>query len=174
MPATFLFLKLTADSGQIKGDATEKHFEKQIALEGIDWDYSVKHKVVDNADGTNDQATIPTSKGVKLTKAFDRSTTKLCNLMDQRKPFSEAVISMLKGFGGGDRARTLVDVTLTNGYVESVELTASGSDKSVGVSETVELSFETMKIVYHPDAENGRGDGPPTTFLLKMPREDEE
>lgn len=158
---------LTVDGRPVKGDATEKHFEKQIALDDIEWEFEVKQEDTDSAQDASRRKMTPIPKGIKLTKAFDRSTTNLCNLMNRRKHFDTAVIKMLKGFGG-DRPRTLVDITLTKGLVWKVDLTASESDKSVGVKETVELSFEKMKIEYRPDAENGRGDGSVTTFDLPM------
>jgi type VI protein secretion system component Hcp len=165
---TFLFMLLTASGNRVKGDATEKHFEKQIALDSIEWEFEVKQQDTDSAQDAATRKMTPIPRGIKLTKAFDRSTTNLCNLMNTDKPFDTAVIKMLKGFGG-DRPRTLIDITLTKGKVTKVDLTASESDRSVGVKETVELSFEELKIEYRPDAETGQGDGGVTTFDLKMP-----
>lgn len=170
MSTTFLYLKLTVNGARIIGDSTEKHFERQIALEGMDWEFSASHEPVADSRDTRKVKTTATPKRVTLTKAFDRSTTNLCTLMAQRRPFSEAVIAMVKGFGG-DRPRTLIDVILTKGYVESVSLTASESSLSVAVKESVTLSFETLKIVYHPDSDTGLGDAPPTTFTLELPSE---
>lgn len=172
MPATsgsFLFLLLKVGGRPIEGDATEKHFEKQIALDGMEWEFEVKKQDTENAGDLKRQKMIPTPKGIKLTKTFDRSTTNLCNLMTRHKPFDSAVIRMLKGFGGGAAPRTLISVTLTNGHVWKVDLGASESGMSVAIKETVELSFETLKIEYLPDAEEGPGDGKVTTFDLQMP-----
>jgi type VI secretion system Hcp family effector len=156
---------LTVDGRKIKGDATEKHFEKQIAIEKMEWEFEAKQQ---DKEGDQSQVMTPIPRSIKLTKAFDRSTTNLCQLMNTRKPFDTAVIKMVKGFGG-DRPRTLIDITLTGGKVWKVDLTASESDKSVAVKETVELSFEEIKIEYTPNAESGQGDGDVTTFGLNLP-----
>jgi type VI protein secretion system component Hcp len=171
MSTTFLFLKLTANGARINGDSTEKHFESQIALDSLGWEFSCSHEPVNDTRDKNAVKTTNRPKRVTLGKAFDRSTTNLCTLMAQRKPFSEAVIMMVKGFSSGDRPRTLIDVILTNGYVESVSLTASESGLSVAVKESVTLSFQKMKIVYHPDSPTGVGDAPATEFILEVPSE---
>lgn len=168
MSTTFLYLKLTANGGLINGDSTERHFERQIAVDDMKWRMSSTHEPLVDARDKKKVKTINLPKRVELTKAFDRSTTNLCMLMAQRKPFSEAVISMVKGFAASDTPRTLVDVTLTDGFVESVALNVSESDKAVAVQETVTLSFRTLEISYRPDAPGGRGDGPPTIFTLDV------
>jgi type VI protein secretion system component Hcp len=171
MSTPFLFLKLTVNGARINGDATEQHFERQIELQGLEWEMNSSHEPVADARDTRKVKTTNRPKRVTLTKSFDRSTTNLCTFMAQHKQFSEAVIMMVKRFAGSEGPRTLIDVILTKGYVETVSLTASESSQSVAVRESVTLSFETLKIVYHPDSPTGRGDGPPTTFTLELPSE---
>lgn len=171
MSTTVLFLKLTVNGAAVNGDATESHFERQIELQGLEWEMNSSHEPVADARDTRKVKTTNRPKRVTLSKAFDRSTTNLCTYMAQHKQFSEAVIKMVKAFAGDQGPRTLIDIFLTKGYVETVSLNASESSLSVAVKESVTLSFETMKIVYHPDSPTGRGDGPPTTFTLELPSE---
>lgn len=173
MPTPFLFLKLTVNGARINGDSTEKHFESQIALDSLEWEFTCSHESITDTRDKNAVKTTNRPKRVTLGKAFDRSTTNLCTYMAQRKLFSEAVISMVKGFSSGERPRTLIDVVLTNGYVESVSLTAAESGLSVAVKESVTLSFQKLKLVYHPDSPTGVGDGPATEFILEVPSEAE-
>jgi type VI protein secretion system component Hcp len=172
MSTPFLYMKLIAGGKPIEGDSTEKHFEKQIVIDGLDWEMEASHEPVDDKRDPDKVKTTNRPKRVTLTKAFDRSTANLCNMMATRQQFSEAIIRMVKNQAWDQRSRTLIDVTLTKGYVESVSLTASESSLSVAVKESVTLSFETLKIVYHPDAPAGRGsDAPATTFPLTLPSE---
>ena len=172
MSIPFLYLKLTVGNKPINGESTEKHFEKQIALESVAWDMSSKHEPVDDKKDTKKVKTTNTPKRVTLTKAFDRSTINLCDFMAKRTAFDEATITVVKSLAWDENPRPLIEMKLTQGYVESVSLTATESGKSVGVKETVTLSFSSLKMLYYSNVVSSlRSDAPATTFQIDMPSE---
>jgi type VI secretion system Hcp family effector len=174
MSTPFLYMKLIVGGKPVDGESTEKHFEKRIAVDGLEWEMASSHEALDNKPGAVKVKTTNLPKRVSITKAFDRSSTNLCTYLASRKQIDEAIITMVRTAAWGDDApRKFIEITLTKGYVESVSMTASESGQSVGVKETVALSFNTMKIVYHRDPVAGaRGEMPATTFELELPSVD--
>jgi type VI protein secretion system component Hcp len=60
-------------------------------------------------------------------------------------------------------------VELKDGYIESIDARASGSGKSLSVSESVTLSYRECKIVYQPlNPETLRREGKTTEFRHQM------
>jgi type VI protein secretion system component Hcp len=166
-------MKLTVGGKQIDGESSERNFERQIVLDSLEWDTAVSHEPVLDKKDTKKVKTTPKPKRLTITKAFDRSSTNLCTFVAEHTPFSDAVITMVKSASwdkDGAIPRRMIVMTLTNGLVESVSMTASESGLAVGVREIATLSFKTIRIVYYPGAAEGaRGEMPPTTFDLLMP-----
>ena len=131
---------------------------------------SAEHEPVLDKKDTKKVKTTPKPKRVTIAKHFDRSSPNLCTFLATRKPFDDAVITMVKSAAWDAAPRKAIEITLTKGHVESVVMNASEQGKAVGVKETVTFSFETVKIVYHRDPEEGvRAEAPPTTFQLALP-----
>ena len=169
-------MKLKVGGKPIDGEASERHFEKQIVLDSLGWDMTAEHEATVDVKGTKKVVTTNKPEGLKITKSFDRSSTNLCTYVAKRTPFNEAVISMVKSSASWDKdgaiPRKLIEMTITDGFVESVSMSASEDGLAVGVRETVTLSYRTMKIVYHPDpSEGARREAPATTFEITLPEE---
>jgi len=174
MSTPYLFLKLKVAGKTIEGESSEQHFEKQIVLDSFKWETSASHEAVLDKKDTKKVKTTNKPKRLSIEKAFDRSSTNLCTYVATRKPFDDAVITMVKSMSWEDAPRKTIELTLTGGCVESVSMFASESERSVGIKETVTLSFKTVKIVYHRDpAEGERRDMPATTFELPLPSVDD-
>lgn len=174
MSTPFLFMKLKVGGKPIDGESSERHFEKQIVLDSLEWDTSASHEPVLDKKDTKKVKTTNKPTRLTVTKAFDRSSTNLCTYVATRKSFDDAVITMVKSMSWDAAPRKLIEMTLTGGHVESVSMTASESDRAVGIRETVTLSFKTLKIVYHRDPPEGvRGEMPATTFELLLPSVDD-
>ena len=177
MDSPYLFLNLRIGLNRVFGESTERFFEDQIAIESLSWEMESSHQPVDvpKQPATKQPAKVVTlnkPKRVVLTKSFDKSTISLCDCMNKRKLYEVAKITMVKSLAWEEKPRPLIEMTLTRGYVESVSLRASESDKSIGVKEEVTLSFSRIKMLYFPDAAVGPGkDAAATTFELAMPSE---
>jgi len=111
-------------------------------------------------------------KRLTLQKAFDRSTVNLCDYMAKRLLFDTATITMVKSLAWEEKPRPHIEITLTKGYVESVNLVASEGNLSVAIKEKVTLSFSAIKILYYSNVASSLSTGAPaTTFQLEMPSE---
>ena len=173
MDAPYIFLNLRVGDKSVIGESTERSFEKQIAIESLSWDMECSHKpVVDQRKDSNKVVTLSLPKRVTVTKSFDRSTVNLCDYMAKRQAFEVAKFTMVKSLVWEDKPRPHIEITLNKGYVESVSLTASESDKSVGVKESVTLSFSTITILYYfyPSSRHG-SNAAAITFQMDMPSE---
>jgi len=168
-------MKLKVNGKPIEGESSERHYEKQIALERLGWSTSAEHEAGLDKKDTKHVEPTNTPQPVTITKAFDRSSTNLCTYVAERTRFDEAVITMVKGAAwdkDGAIPRRLIEVTLTDGLVESVSMNATESGTAVGVSETVTLSYRNLKILYYPDRpERARGELPPTEFSISLPKD---
>jgi len=173
MPTPYLFLKLVSGGKPIEGEATERFFEKQIALESASWQMSSAHEATEDHRGVSKVKTTNRPRRVEVTKVFDRATINFCNFLSKRTAFEKATITMLRGLAWEDKPRPHLEIELAMGFIESVTLSASESGAVVGVSETVTLSFRRIKVIYHPTPAVGlRSNEAATTFDLTLPSVD--
>ena len=164
-------MKLKVGGKPIDGEASERHFEKQIVLDSLEWDTSAEHEAALDKKDTKHVKTTNKPQRLTITKAFDRSSTNLCTYVAKRTPFNDALITMVKSASwdkDGAIPRKLIEMTLTDGLIEKVSMTASEQGLAVGVRETVTLSYGSLKIVYYPD----RSEGAATTFEISLPKKD--
>jgi type VI protein secretion system component Hcp len=170
METPYLFLDLRVKGKAVKGEATERFFEKQIEIGSVKWEMETSHRPQDGA-AKSKIVTVNRPKRVTLSKFFDRSTTSLCKYMADRQVFEEAKITMVKSLAWEDEPLPRFEMTLSQGYVESVTLGAESS-KSVGVKETVTLSFRSIELLYYSDVVASQvSNSAATTFELKVPSE---
>ena len=169
---TYIYLDLRVGLNRVIGEATERFFDEQIAIESVSWEMESAHQPVQDKKDLRKVETLNRPKRVKLVKAFDRSTINLCDYMARRQLFESAKITMVKSLAWEEKPRSHIEMMLKKGYVESVSLTASESDKSVAVKEEFTLSFSTIKILYYASPETGgQNSSAATTFQLDMPSE---
>ena len=168
----YIFLNLRVGLNRVIGEATERFFEEQIAIDSVAWEMESSHQPAQDQKDLRKVVTLNRPKRVTLVKSFDRSTINLCDYMAKRQLFESAKITMVKTLAWEEKPRPHIEMTLTKGYVESVNLAASEANLSVAVRETVTLSFSSIKILYYSSvASSLSSDAAATTFQLDMPSE---
>ena len=166
----YLFLNLRVGLNRVIGEATERFFEEQIALDSLHWEMETSHQPAQDQKDLRKVVTTNRPQRVRLIKAFDRASINLCQYMAKRQLFEAAKITMVKSLAWDDKPRPRIEMTLTKGYVESVNLVAQEGSDSVNVKETVTLSFSTIKILYYSDVASSTSNAA-TTFQMDMPSE---
>ena len=165
MAATLIFLKLYFDNKPVAGESTALDFEQQIEVESFSWGINAKQN--DKRNGRPDVR----PQQVKLTKFFDKASTNLCTQMATRKKFSTARFTFISAVmkDSKEKPRPIMELVLTDGFVEQVNLSASESGASMSVREEVALSFTKLKLVYHQADLQRAVRAAPTTFDTEQP-----
>lgn len=149
MPASLLLLELETLGMPPQGDCNIPGFENHIVLNSIRW--SLSATTAEEAKDIKEQITLK-PRGVTVTKTFDRSSTALCNLMMQERSkgphFKTATLRFIdpntgSAQGSGAKYDSVMEIKLVNGNIDKLSVSVSDGSKSVAVTETVELSFET-------------------------------
>jgi hypothetical protein len=72
----------------------------------------------------------------------------------------------------GGKSGKIMELLLTDGYIESIDLKANESSKSISIKESVTLSYKKSELMYYaPDPQRG-GRGAPMTFQFVSPEVD--
>ena len=166
MSVPMIYLKLEVKGKPVVGESRLTGYENQIEIDAMTWAASAEHPGM----GTNKSArTEVRPKSIRLTKVFDKSSTNLCTHMKNREPFKTATITVMSMVLDGDQGKNaeMMSIVLSDGYIESVDMSASESGKSMAVRENVTLSFRKFKLNYYPvDLQKGTR-GAAKTFDLE-------
>ncbi len=128
------------------GDATIAGYEEQIVVESFSW--SVVASTVPKTV-TADAVTKVDAKAVSIKKQFDRSSTRLWEMMKTDKPFTATLrfldpssrsASSFKGLGKIDE---ILEIQLLGCHIDRISFGADDSGKSVDLSEDLVISYET-------------------------------
>ena len=143
----YLFLNLRVGLNRVIGEATERFFEEQIALDSLHWEMETSHQPAQDQKDLRKVVTTNRPQRVRLTKAFDRASINLCQYMAKRQLFEAAKITMVKSLAWDDKPRPRIEMTLTKGYVESVNLVARYVDGVVHARNSLSESDPLFMIV---------------------------
>lgn len=167
MSATMIFLKLYVDNKPIAGEGTTEDYAGQIEIESFSWGMKATH----TQKGRDKVSVEVRPEKISLSKYFDKSSTNLCKFADTRKAFNTARLTFLSMVlkTSNQKPKPVMEMVLSDGYVEDVKLTASESGKSMSLKEDVTLSFRKLKVIYHPVELRRGARGAPTTFDLEQP-----
>jgi type VI protein secretion system component Hcp len=88
----------------------------------------------------------------------------------KRQPFSTARLTMVSMVlaGAGGKTQKVMELLLSDGYVESVDLKASESNKAISIKETVTLSYTKCELMYYPPDPSDIRRTAPMTFQLQL------
>jgi len=152
MGISTIFLKIVVDGNAIEGECASLGYEGQIEVESFSWQTEAKLTV--NASTSSGYTAKLEQKHLKLTKVFDKASGNLYRVAGQeppRKKFSTALLTMVTmSVEGGGKNNKILEVLLSDGHIEEVNLNASESGKTVGLRETVTLSFTKSELRYFP------------------------
>jgi type VI secretion system Hcp family effector len=168
MAATMIFLKLDLDGKAVPGESTARDYEGQIEVESFSWAMTSKHT-------ERDKRSLPAEvrpQRLRITKVFDRATPSFArSMVNPRKKFSTARLTFTSVVlqTGEHKPKPVVELLLSDGYIEEVKLSASESGQSMAVKEDISLSFTKFKLIYHPVELQRGARGAPTTFETEQP-----
>lgn len=173
MSSSLLFLKLLLEGNKpVTGEATMKGYEGQIDVDSISWKIGTKLLPAEE----NSKARVEARpKHLSISKVFDEASGNLCKAADERTPFTTATISMVsqefEQMGAGDAIKKLLvmEVILTDGHIEDLNIQASEGNKAVGLKERVTLSFAHSEVRYYPRVYQGAGRSGAKIFKLEHP-----
>jgi len=143
-----IYLELIVRAEPILGDGTTTDYGGQIEIESFDWRMSAKHIY----EGDDLIRTEMHPKCISFNKLVDPATPNLCKYMDERAQFSKATITMLTmaWIGKGSSHQRVMQLTLSDGYIEDLSIQASESGKAVGLKEKITLSYAKSTLLYFP------------------------
>ena len=169
-----IYLDITLEGGSIAGEAKAGGYEGRIDIDSFQFTANAKEQslkevqkgVVANLDLDR----------VTFSKAFNSSSLKLANALNQHKRFVEARIAIDQQYIEDDRRKfpneTLV-ITLKNGYVADIHLRTSEGNAGASIKEDITLSFQECEIVYYAETRSDEGKLsddyrlPPSVFTLQ-------
>jgi type VI protein secretion system component Hcp len=143
-----IYLELIVAAKPVAGGGTTIGYEGLIDIESFDWKIDAKH--IEEPGGVVRTELAP--RRIGLSKFFDPATPNLCKHLDARAQFSKATITMLGTaltVADGKPAKVM-QLILSDGYIEEVSITASESSKAIALREKLTLSYATSKLIYHP------------------------
>lgn len=159
-----------------QGDCNIPGFENHIVLNSIRW--SITAPTEQKMGEKKAQVTLK-PRGVTVTKIFDRSSTALCTLMTQNRHkgphFKTATLRFIDPNTGsatrsGDKFDSVMEMKLVNGNIEKISVSVADGARSVAVTETIDLSFETaISVSYSAYDPQKRLRGSAKFFRCPMP-----
>lgn len=161
MADTQIFMKIAGITGEADASGF-KNGGKWIEVESVSWDMEIAHELLDSNQSNANKLQM---KEVKISKIFDFSTCPLLTRMkeqnaEQKKFAFPAVnisfVDVLPNPSGGTDAVKVMGLELQDCYLKQVSIQASGSGKSVQLSEELTISFLKIKVQYHRPNENTR------------------
>jgi type VI protein secretion system component Hcp len=156
-----IYLELIVRAEPILGDGTTPDYGGQIEIESFDWKMSAKHIY----EGDDFIRTEMHPKCISLNKLVDPATPNLCKYLDERAQFSKATITMLTmaWVGKGSSHQRVMQLVLSDGYIEDLSIQASESGKAVALKEKLTLSYAKSTVLYFPFDAARRARGNMTT-----------
>jgi len=157
MSASMIFLKLVLDGGKaVTGEATMENYQGQIDVDSISWKLSTK--LLPKEDGAKKGRTEVRPKHLVISKVFDAASGNLCTAADNRTPFTKATLTMVSqefeqseaSLNAAWHKLRVMQMVLTDGHIEDVNISASESNKSIALREKVTLSFAHSEMSYFP------------------------
>lgn len=127
------------------GDVTIAGYENHIVVESFTW--SATAATVEKL--TDDPVTKVDAKAVSIKKHFDRSSTRLWEMMKSDKPFTATLrfldptsrsAASVKGQGKIDE---ILEIQLLGCHIDRISFSADDSGKAVDLSEDLVISYET-------------------------------
>ena len=143
-----IYLKLVVNGKPVTGAGAIVGYEGQIEIESFTWKIKVNH--TEEPNGSVRTEKLP--KWIHLSKFFDPATPNLCTHMAAKTQFKTATITMLNAVSTGDRDEPtkVMQLTLKDGRIEEIGITASESGKAIALKEKLTLSYATSELNYHP------------------------
>lgn len=154
--ATQIFLHLEIAGRQINGEATAGGYEGDIEVESFR--FGAEAEYPPRVDRTKVKPRIK-YKTLTISKLYDKSSINMSRYMGLRTPFDHAqlVVDHHAQHAGQKKDQNPAFVyDLNDGFIDSVKLTISESDKGASVKEDVVLSFQRLDVYYYPPTADDR------------------
>lgn len=169
MTVSLLLLEMaTAKGAAPKGDCTIPGFLEHIAVESFSW--NVKTATTEKSKDSPNVAVQPSE--LRLNKHFDSASSALCKMMETNTPFTKATLRFIDpstGSANNGKFDSVLEIELTDGYVERISVSASDNGKSVAVTESISLSFRSaVTLTYRAYDASSRSRNKPITANIPL------
>ena len=152
MAESVIFLKLSFN-GQtyVNGSATLQGFADQIEIESFGWGAEAEQISSNLGKAGKDQTTLK-MRSMELSKFYDKSSVKLMSGATNRTRVKSALLTFatLIMTPRGEVPSKVLEMEMSDGYIEGLKLGAQESGKSISVKEDFTLSFTRLKLTYTP------------------------
>lgn len=147
--STQIFLHLEIQGGQIHGEATTGGYEGEIEVESFRWG------VTATKDPKQDNRSVkPKIKydTLSVTKLYDKASINMARYLGKNTPFDSAQLIIdhhIHAAGTKKDQNPSLIIDLSDGFIESIKLSISESDKGATVKEDITLRFRRVDVLYY-------------------------
>jgi type VI secretion system secreted protein Hcp len=143
-----MFLKITAQSGEVKGESVDSKHKDEIDVLAWNWGLSQHGSTHTGTGGGSGKVSV---QDISFTKYVDKSTPTLMKICCNGTHIKEAVLVVRKA--GGKDPVEYVKLKMKDCIVTSI--TSGGSGGADRVTENVSLNFAQFTYEYTPQNEKG-------------------
>lgn len=144
-----IFLRVeTAKQGAIKGESRDDKHKDEIDVHG--WSWGMEAKSALGGAGATAKASI---NQLNVVKAADSASTALMSAMRNNDLIKKAVLTVRKA---GKIQHEYFRITIENGRITSLDIRTADAG---GLTESLGLSFQKIKVEYVPQGEDGQPRG---------------
>lgn len=146
--AVDMFLKITAQSGEVKGESVDSKHKDEIDVLAWNWGMSQHGSTHTATGGGSGKVSV---QDISFTKYVDKSTPTLMKICCNGTHIKEAVLVVRKA--GGKDPVEYVKLKMKDCIVTSI--TSGGSGGADRVTENISLNFAQFTYEYTPQDEKG-------------------
>lgn len=140
-----------AKSGAIKGESQDQQHAKEIDV--VSWSWGMESRASLGGGTARSKAVV---RELKIVKRVDSASTPLMSALRSNEMISKAVLTQRKA---GKTQLEFLKVTIEQGRVTSLEITAGDGDNPTDLFESVSFSFNKITVEYTPQGKDGQAQG---------------
>jgi type VI secretion system secreted protein Hcp len=151
-----MFLRVKgAAHGLISGEAQDDKHKNEIEV--LSWSWGIQGRPSLGGGGASGKATV---RELRIVKNVDKASTALMGAVRTNEVIKEAVLTLRKS---GKGALEFLKITVEQGRITSIDITAGDPSGGADLKETVTISFNKIAVEYTPQGADGQPQGG-TTF----------
>lgn len=169
---TQIYLEITPEHSQIRGEAQAGGYENRIELDSFSFDAKTKTDTLKDISDLNGKPNLDLNH-VTLSRAFDNSSLKLAGLLKGRQEkgaeregerFTLAKLSVdqqyIESYSADSSekyANEILILNLYDGHIARISYRIGEAGAGAEIKEEIELSFHDFEIVYYAEDRTGAG-----------------
>ena len=151
-----MFLRVKgAAHGLINGESPDDKHKGEIEV--LSWSWGIQGKASLGGGGATGKATV---RELRIVKNVDKASTALMGAVRTNEVIKEAILTLRKS---GKGALEFLKITVEQGRITSIDISAGDPAGSATLTETITISFNKVTVEYTPQGGDGQPQGG-TTF----------